>query len=358
MVLTLQAGPKAYQQIRNNGLSADDISAIYGASGAAKWITIYGLDRAVFSEWLPQSNHGIDLFGTSVGAFKLAAAARRDPAAALSKLVDAYITQDYENNETAEQVVKETQKILQILLPPEGIDEILSNPRLRYHCGSVKCLGGLASRETAPQKAAMLKGFFQALAGRHYLRSSMERVIFHTGNTPSVITGCDEFSSTSVALNPQNILAAISSSGSIPVMMEGIENIEGTTKAMYRDGGLLDYHPVPANLANHNQGLVLYPHFYSYLKEAWFDKFFPWRKVSADRLDNVVLISPSKQFVASLPGGRIPARQDFSRFRGNHAERIRRWNEVKQRSLELGEYFIESVTSGAIAGEVELLGRQ
>ncbi|ARN75185.1 hypothetical protein [Oceanicoccus sagamiensis] len=357
MVLTIQAGAKAYQQIRNNGLSAEDISAVFGASGAAKWITIYGLDRAIFSDWLPQSTHPIDLFGTSVGAFKLAAAAQRDPAEALLRLVDAYISQNYENNETAEQVVKETQKLLHTLLPPSGIEEILHNPRLRYHCGSVKCLGGLASREVTPQKIAMVKGFFKALAGRKYLGSSMERVVFHAGSSPTMKAGCDKFTSSSVALNSQNIMAAISSSGSIPVMMEGIEHIEGAANGMYRDGGLLDYHPVPSNLAEYDQGLVLYPHFYSYLKESWFDKFFPWRTVPANRLDNVVLISPSEQFVNSLPDGRIPERQDFSRFRGNHAERIRRWNEVKQRSLELGEHFIKLVASGDIASEVQLLSR-
>ena len=76
MVLSIQAGPKAYQQIKDRGLAPEDISAIYGASGAAKWIAIYGLDRAIFSDWLSQSAHSIDLFGTSVGAFKLAAVQR------------------------------------------------------------------------------------------------------------------------------------------------------------------------------------------------------------------------------------------------------------------------------------------
>ena len=72
--LRLLAGRKAYKKIKTNGLSQNDISAVFGASGAAKWLTIYGLDSTIFGRWLSTSKQPIDLFGTSVGAFKLAAA--------------------------------------------------------------------------------------------------------------------------------------------------------------------------------------------------------------------------------------------------------------------------------------------
>ena len=100
-------------------------------------------------------------------------------------------------------------------------------------------------------------------------------------------------------------------------------------------------------------GLVLYPHFYSHVKEGWFDKFWTWRKAGREQLDNTVLLAPHDAFVTSLPGGRIPDRQDFFRFEHNDQERIRRWSEVKERSLELGDEFLHLCQSGDIAGRVE-----
>ena len=50
--LVIQAGPDAYAKIQRDGLQAEDIAAVFGASGAAKWLGIYGLDSAIFSRWL------------------------------------------------------------------------------------------------------------------------------------------------------------------------------------------------------------------------------------------------------------------------------------------------------------------
>ncbi len=98
---------------------------------------------------------------------------------------------------------------------------------------------------------------------------------------------------------------------------------------------------------------MLYPHFYSNLVEGWFDKFLPWRKVSPELLTDVVLIAPSKDYVASLDGGKIPKRQDFQRFRGRDKKRIQRWTHAVDRSEELGEQFINWASSGDIAAHVK-----
>jgi hypothetical protein len=100
---------------------------------------------------------------------------------------------------------------------------------------------------------------------------------------------------------------------------------------------------------------VLYPHFYTHLKEGWFDKFTRARQVSAQQLDSTVLLGPSDDYVRSLPGSRIPDRRDFSRDIDNEPERIRRWTEAKTRSVELGEEFMQQVRSGDIAKHVALI---
>lgn len=357
--LKILAGQKAYRHIQANGLSPEHVTAIFGASGAAKWLAIYGLDKAIFSQWLTASEHQIDLFGTSVGAFKLAAAAQRDSATALSQLANAYIDQHYEGKITAEQVNIETRRILDSFLTKQAISEILSSSRFNYHCASVRCLGLLASDTIAKQKLAMVKAFFLSLIGRQYLRNTLERAIFYSGSS-AVSEGLgkvtnDSFTTYRTALTIENFTAAVLSSGSIPVIMPGVKDIAGAPQGVYRDGGLLDYHAVPENVGDFKQGVVLYPHFYTHLKEGWFDKFTPWRTVSAAQLDNTVLIGPSADFIQSLPGGEIPDRRDFYRFKDNDQERIRRWTIAKDKSNELGEEFLELLRSGNIAAVVKPL---
>jgi hypothetical protein len=354
-MLKILAGPRAYEQIRNQGLSAADVSTVFGASGAAKWLTIYGLDRAIFGDWLAPSSQQIDLFGTSVGAFKLAAAAQRDPKTALEILADAYIDQQYVGSATAEQIALETTRILRTFLPVAAITEILENPRYNFHCGSVRCLGMLADSRVGVQKVALIKAFLLALGGRSLHQKTFERVVFHSGSPVHDYVGRDGFMTHRVALTSDNLVSALLSSGSIPVMMPGVTDIHGAPRGVYRDGGLLDYHAVPNNIADVQQGLVLYPHFYPYLKEGWFDKFAPWRKVAGRQLDNTLIVSPNEAFVRSLPGGAIPDRRDFVRYQGNDSERIRRWSQAKTQSLALGEEFLQLARSGDIAARVELL---
>lgn len=352
-MLTIKAGEKAYRHIQEFGLSPQDITAVFGASGAAKWIAIYGLDSAVFADWLSSSSHTVDLFGTSVGAFKLAAAAQLEARSVLSVLADAYIGQDYVGKATSEQVLIETNKLLDLIINDEAIGQLLEHPRYNFHCASVRCAGGLASKHPGIQAIGMLDCFLRDLVGNKHLAARLERTIFYTGNTEGDLSGNDVFVSTRVPLTRENFRDAVLSSGSIPLMMPGIEDIEGAEPGMYRDGGLLDYHPVPSSITKDSNGLVLYPHFYRHLKQVWFDKYFPWRTVGAEHLENVVLISPSEEFINSLPFGRIPDRHDFKRFQKRDHERLTFWNEVKDRSLELGEEFLRLVKSGGIAEVVE-----
>ena len=355
--LRLLAGPTAYQHIQDRGLSPKDITAVFGASGAAKWLSIYGLDRAIFDTWLSTTQHPIDLFGTSVGAFKLAAAAQQNPADALDKLAEAYVYQNYQGKITAEQVAAEVENILDAFLSTDKIDEVLSNPRFNFQCGSVLCKGWLASENPNKQKAVMAKALLSSPFGKSQHRTLFDRAIFQAKASAEANTfkSSDGFNSHRIQLSADNFRQAILSSGSIPVAMLGVTDIPGAPAGTYRDGGLLDYHPLPTNISDISEGLVLYPHFYSYLKEGWFDKFWPWRKASKQQLDRTLIICPSDSYIASLPNGRIPDRQDFYRFKDNDQERIRHWRIAMERSLELGEEFIQLANSGDIAANIELI---
>ena len=108
--LIIAAGKTALAHIRKNGLTPDDISTIFGASGAAKWLAIAGLDHKVFARFMTQRTNKtpVDLFGTSVGAFKLAGAARQDADTTLKVMADAYIAQSYEGKIDLTSIDKQT----------------------------------------------------------------------------------------------------------------------------------------------------------------------------------------------------------------------------------------------------------
>jgi len=67
----------------------------------------------------------------------------------------------------------------------------------------------------------------------------------------------------------------------------------------------------------------------------------------------VVLISPSKSFVDSLPYHKIPDRADFKTFHDDKAARVNYWRKTVEQSQSLGETFAELIDSGAIRYKVK-----
>ena len=346
------AGKSAMQHLQNNGLQPQDISTVFAASGAAKWLAIYGLDKTIFTDWLPRGNHPVKMFGTSVGAFKLAAACHNDAAAGLTGLAQAYIHQHYDKGIDADEIDREFKRIVDSVVTDGHVEQILNHPNYHFSCGAVRCHGGLRHDGETAQKIACAIAAFKNILGRSGLKNSFDRVVFHDPRVDFPIVGRDGYNTESVELTPENFLPALKASGSIPVYMHSVKDIAGAGAGVYRDGGMLDYHPLPSNLWNED-GLVLYPHFYPHCKEGWFDKFMPWRHASAEQLDNVLMISPSQEFLANTELGRIPDREDFLTYAGKDAERIRLWQEVTDKSLQMGEDFLAWVESGDLMAKVK-----
>ena len=70
--LTIRAGKRAFERIRDNGLDPSDIEIVPGAAGGPKALGIAGLDRAIFGEWLPSAPGVRHLIGASIGAWRMA----------------------------------------------------------------------------------------------------------------------------------------------------------------------------------------------------------------------------------------------------------------------------------------------
>ena len=83
--------------------------------------------------------------------------------------------------------------------------------------------------------------------------------------------------------------------------------------------------------------LVLYPHFQRQVVPGWLDKALKHRHRATAFLDNVVLLCPSPAWIASLPGAKLPDRNDFMTL--DVTERQRRWRTAVAESQRLADEF-------------------
>ena len=350
--LMFLAGHRAYERIRSDGLSADDVSMVVGASGAAKWLVLHGLDSALFGQWFVGREKPLHLFGTSIGAWKSAAAAQGDPEAGFDRLAHAYIHQYYKGKATPGQVTDEANRIMDAYLGPGMAEAVLSHPYCRLHFSAVRCTGLLASEHPAALAAGLVGAWGANRLSRERFRRRCRPTLFYDGRDLPPFSGNGEFPGGMAQLTAANLRQALLASGSIPYVMGGIREIPGAPKGVYRDGGLFHYHPV-FDFLKGGDGVVLYPHFYSEVTPGWFDKKRPGRRANGVDLADVLLLSPSPAFVADLPLGRIPDRRDFDRLAGRDAERVVFWEKSVTMGRRLGDAFLEAVTSGRIRDMVQ-----
>ncbi|SCX79329.1 patatin-like phospholipase family protein [Desulfoluna spongiiphila] len=345
--LLILAGHRAYERIREKGLSPDDVSMVVGASGAAKWLVLHGLESAIFGRWFEGRQKPLHLFGTSIGAWKSAAAAQADPEAAFDRLARAYIHQYYTGKVTPRQVSAEAHRIMDTCLGPGKAEEILAHPYCRLHLSTVRCRGPLASDHPLAMIAGIAGAWAANRVSRELFRAQCRPTLFFDPRDVPPFSGNGEFSGGTSPLTSENLRQALLASGSIPYIMEGVRDIPGGPKGVYRDGGLFHYHPA-FDFLHGDDGLVLYPHFYGEVTLGWFDRNRPSRMAGGALLSDVVLLAPSPSFVASLPLGRIPDRRDFDRLAGKDAERVAFWETSVAMGRVLGESFLEASASGRI----------
>ena len=63
--------------------------------------------------------------------------------------------------------------------------------------------------------------------------------------------------------------------------------------------------------------MVLYPPFTDKVIPGWFDKMLPWRKGNQARLQDVLLLAPSREYLSHLPHVKLPDRNDLKRYMGD-----------------------------------------
>ncbi|MDH4873605.1 patatin-like phospholipase family protein [Pseudomonas sp. BN515] len=349
--LTLRAGRRALAHIRGQGLKPADVGILPGAAGGPKALGIQGLDLALFGDWLPRAPRERALIGASIGSWRFASACLPDAANGIRRLGELYTSQRFPKGVSMAEVSRLCGQMLDDLL--QGHDaHVLSNPNYRLNVVVVKSHGLLAHDRRGALGLGLSSVIGSNLLGRPHLAKHFERVILHDARQAPPLAPLSDFPSHYHALDTSNLRHALLASGSIPMVMEGVRDIPGAGPGTYRDGGLLDYH---LDLPYNPGGVVLYPHFTDKVVPGWFDKGLPWRKGDAERLQDVLLISPSREYLATLPHGKLPDRKDFKRYLGDDAGRERYWRKAMAESQRLGDEFLELVESGTLGERLQSL---
>jgi hypothetical protein len=342
--LTLKAGPRALAHIRANGLNAAEVGTLPGAAGGPKALGIQGLDLALFGEWLPAAPRERSLIGASVGSWRFASACLPDAAEGIRRLGELYTEQHFAKGVTMTQISQSSRRMLNDLL--DGRDaSILANSDYRLNIMVVKSHGLLADDHRGRLGLGLSSVIADNLRGRARLARHFERLIIHDPRLAPPVDALNDFPSRFVALDAGNLRQALLASGSIPMVMEGVRNLPGAGAGTFRDGGLLDYH---LDLPYSGNDIVLYPHFTDRVIPGWFDKTLPWRRACPTRLQNVLLLSPSKEYLARLPYGKLPDRNDFKRFMGDAASRQKYWRTTMEESRRMGDEFLELAANGRL----------
>jgi hypothetical protein len=350
--LHIHVGERARRHIEQHGLSPQDVRLVPAAAGGPKGLILNHLDQDLFGRWLPQGGHTVHLAGASIGAWRMATATMADPITAFSQLASGYIQQDIaaEPGRKLPSPGRITAGFTETLSAffGESVHGMLHHPQYQLHVLTSR--GRQILRKATPSGTVL--GFAGLALGNALSRRAvglfMERTVFSAGGEalPLALT---DLPTSHVPLNAGNFIQAMLASGSIPFMLEAVHDIPGATPGAHWDGGIVDYHfhwPYAAM----DSGLVLYPHFQKQVVPGWLDKSLTWRHRATPWLDNMVLLAPNPQWVATLPGGKLPDRNDFSTL--NYAQRVRTWTGAVAQAAQLADEWRNWLQRGCPSSEL------
>jgi hypothetical protein len=349
--LTFKAGAGALKSVRQHGFDVSSVGTLAGASGGAKWLVLSQLDRAILNSIVPQLTGPVHLIGSSIGSWRFACYAQADPVAAIDRFERAYLEQTFSEKPDIEEITAKSRGILALVLGESGVSEILDNPLFRTHVMTVRSRHVLASEKKAVLALGLISTAMLNAVSRSTLGWSFERALFYDARDLPPFFDVTGFPLQQVELTTENLQDAIVATGSIPLVLSGVRDIAGARPGVYRDGGVIDYHlDLPHSV---DERLTLFPHFYGRIVPGWFDKRLKWRRPQPGNVDRTILISPSDEFVADLPNGKIPDRSDFLKYEA--AERVRIWKQCVAACEALADEFLEVMEKDQLAARLEPL---
>jgi hypothetical protein len=359
--LRIFAGPQARRHIEQHGLSPGDVGVVPAAAGGPKGLILGPLDRFLFGQWLPRTDHAIHLVGASIGAWRMATACLQQPVAAFERLERDYIAQDYEvppgrKAPTAAHVSERFAQGLQAFYGGR-IREVLEHPRFRLHIVTARGRHVLGREHRLATPLGYLGAFLSNVVHRKAMGAWLERVVFSApgrGEPCPLPFAVDDFPTRQVGLTEANFQPALQASCSIPFLLQAVHDIPGAPRGAYWDGGITDYHLHLQYACGPGPGLVLYPHFQQAVVPGWMDKGLKWRHRATPFLDRMIVLAPDPDWVLRLPNAKLPDRKDFTYYGTDLPGRIRAWTTAAQASVQLAEEFAQWLERPDV-GRVEAL---
>lgn len=350
--LQILAGPRARTHLRQQGLRSADVRAIAGAAGGPKGLVLNPLDRYVFGHWLRDRAQPVHLLGASIGAWRMACACRPDADAALGEMAQDYIAQRYDNAPGRAPAPSHVSAVFSDALRRRfggRESEVLSHPARRLHVFTSRGKGLLARQGRVRTPLGYLGAFAANTLHRRAMGLLLDRVVFSDPRDalPLALHG---YPTHRVALDADNLAPVLLASCSIPFWLDAVHDIAGAPRGAYWDGGITDYH-LHLDYASLDGGLVLMPHFQSTLVPGWLDKPFKRRHRTSPWLDNVVLLAPRREWVATLPGGKLPDRSDFKAYGDDVDARMRAWHLALAESARLADEFAQLAAADSLSAD-------
>lgn len=337
--------------MRRNGFDIGSVGTIAGASGGAKWLVLSQLDRAILGNLVPRMSGPVHLIGSSIGSWRFACYAQKNPLAALERFEHAYLEQRYSERPGIGEITQKSREILSVILGGAGINEILSSPLFRTHIMTVRSRHVLGSENRGLLATGLASAALLNTVSRRTLGWFFERALFYDQRDEPPFFHVSGFPLQRIPISTENLFDAVIATGSIPLVLSGVRNIAGASPGVYRDGGVIDYHLDLPHSAD--EKLTLFPHFYDHIVPGWFDKRLKWRKPDPGNVDRTILVSPSAEFVAKLPHAKIPDRRDFLAFSPRARETA--WRACVAACAELADEFNEVMTKDSLAARLQPL---
>lgn len=352
--IRIKAGKKIYQIIKDGGFHFDSVSTYFGPAVGPRWLIASGFDLTLLKEGLLGCQKPAQLVGSSAGAFRFAAWIQPEAIQSYQKLMDAYINIEYTKRDTPASSLQKTTHIINAYLEDDALSFALANKKYRLVIITARARGLVASENYWLQKAGLLTCLIFNYFSRNNIHKFAERIVFYNASKPPAFCLQQSFRGDYVQLNEVNFKYAVLASGAIPLVINGVRDIYGAPRGVYRDGGLIDYHLTHQYAAREDE-IVLFFHHQERIIPGWLDKQIKSRDPEPHALDNVLMVFPSQRFVESLPGGKVPDRTDLVTLIHDQATRIKNWHRAVELSAPLGEDFLELVESGKIRDVVEQL---
>ena len=344
--LCIYAGPQAKEHLQHHGLSATDVGVIPAAAGGPKGLILGPMDRFLFNEWLPTSQHAIDLVGASIGAWRMATACMPESQAGLLRLEHDYIHQHYElrpgeKSPGAKQVSDSFRESLDRFYTGH-IDALLMHPRFRLHVVTSRGKGLLKREHAVWSALGYGLAFLSNVLSRQAMGTLLERVVFSSAGDLPFST--HDYATRQLSLNPNNFMDVLQASCAIPFVLKAVHDIPGAPPGAYWDGGITDYHlhlawTGWATTSSGKSKLVLYPHFQKAVIPGWRDKQLKWRHKATSFLGNTIVLAPHPDWVKTLPNGKLPDRHDFVTYGQSWQSRAKVWQLACAASQQLADEF-------------------